>query len=109
MKDQLPKRHGCAKTVLESGLIYRTEGKPTLTDAQYAGLEAGVATGKSLMLVAPTSSGKTEVGLIGIACWLTGSNASARRAVYLVSHRALARQKFNQLQLKPALEVFRIL
>jgi helicase len=61
-----------------------------LTDIQRLALEAGVAGGKSLVVCAPTSSGKTLVGEIAIY------SALQRRCkcLYLVSHKALADQKY---------------
>ncbi len=106
MKDHLPANHGLPAAVLNSKLIHRRQNEISLTDAQFEALSAGVASGKNILLVSPTSTGKTEVGLIGIATWLTGSESMTKRAVYLVSHRALARQKFNELNTPDILETF---
>ena len=62
----------------------------SLTDVQVRALRAGIADGRSMIVSAPTSSGKTLVGEIGI---LTALRSSAN-AIYLVSHKALADQKY---------------
>ena len=106
MKNLLPASHGLTATVLNSKLIHRRQNEISLTDAQFEALGAGVALGKSILLVSPTSTGKTEVGLIGIAAWLERPDSTTKRAVYLVSHRALARQKFNELNTHEFLDIF---
>lgn len=63
----------------------------TLTEIQQLALAAGVADGRSMIVCAPTSSGKTMVGEVAV---LTGLRAG-RKAIYLVSHKALADQKFD--------------
>jgi helicase len=68
----------------------RTWGISSLTDVQVCALKAGVADGRSMIVSAPTSSGKTLVGEIAILAALRDSV----RVVYLVSHKALADQKY---------------
>ena len=106
MRDHLPTNHGLTPVLLNSSFIHKQRDRVSVTDAQFDALDAGVATGTSLLLVSPTSSGKTEVGLIGIGAWLSGPDSMKRRAVYLVSHRALARQKFNELNTSEPLTTF---
>ena len=65
-------------------------GIDDLTDVQQLALAAGVADGRSLVVNAPTSSGKTLIGEIAVLCALR----AGQRAVYLVSHKALADQKY---------------
>lgn len=65
-------------------------GIESLTDVQQRALAAGAAAGRSLVVSAPTSSGKTLVGEIAVLCALR----SGVRAIYLVSHKALADQKY---------------
>jgi helicase len=61
-----------------------------LTDIQSKAVQAGIAAGHSMIVSAPTSSGKTLIGEIAILSALR----SGSRAIYLVSHRALADQKY---------------
>ena len=94
MREGLPQDHGLAKEILSiPALVPSTEGTPLLTDIQYEALAHGVARGESVIVSAPTSTGKTLIGLWAIAA----SILTQRRAVYLVSHRALAHQKFGEL------------
>ena len=65
-----------------------------VTDVQERALAAGVAAGKSLVVCAPTSSGKTLVGEIAVLQALRAS----LRSLYLVSHKALADQKFEDFR-----------
>lgn len=65
-------------------------GIDSLTDVQRQALAAGAAAGRSLVVSAPTSSGKTLVGEIAVLCALR----AGVRAIYLVSHKALADQKY---------------
>lgn len=67
-----------------------------LTDVQCRALEAGVAAGRSMIVGAPTSSGKTLVGEIAVL----NSLRKHERAIYLVSHKALAEQKFLDFRLR---------
>jgi len=61
-----------------------------LTDIQVRALQAGIAFGQSMVVSAPTSSGKTLVGEIAALAALKGGT----RVIYLVSHKALADQKY---------------
>jgi ATP-dependent DNA helicase len=96
MKDGLPNDHGLPAEVLSIRALMPSVGEmPFLTDIQYEALTHGVARGQSVIVSAPTSTGKTLIGLWTIAA----SVLSNRRAVYLVSHRALAKQKFEEIRL----------
>ncbi len=64
-------------------------GFATLTDIQKKALAAGAANGESLIVSAPTSSGKTLIAEIAALAALR----NGMRVLYLVSHRALADQK----------------
>lgn len=61
-----------------------------LTDIQQRAIEAGVTLGQSMIVSAPTSSGKTLVGELAALSGLR----SGKRIIYLVSHKALADQKY---------------
>jgi helicase len=65
-------------------------GISELTDIQKKALIAGVARGENLVISAPTSSGKTLVAEIAALAALR----AGMRVLYLVSHRALADQKY---------------
>ena len=69
-------------------------GFEQLTDVQQRALAAGVASGKSLVVCAPTSSGKTLVGEIAVLHALRRGH----RCLYLVSHKALADQKYTDFE-----------
>lgn len=77
---------------VDAGLRQRLQrwGIESLTDIQQLALAAGAADGRSLVVSAPTSSGKTLVGEIAVLCALR----AGVRAIYLVSHKALADQKY---------------
>lgn len=66
-------------------------GVTEFTDIQGLTIAAGVAAGESMVVCAPTSSGKTMVGEIAALCAIRKS----RRTLYLVSHKALADQKYE--------------
>ena len=65
-----------------------------LTDIQSRALAAGITNGTSMIVSAPTSSGKTLVAEAAVMAALREN----RRAVYLVSHKALADQKYLDFQ-----------
>lgn len=93
MKYELPIKHGLSDQVV-STLVFTENGEPSLTDAQYAALEAGLGNGESMLVVSPTSTGKTQIAVWAIA---NGIEANAN-TVYLVTHRALAKQKFDDFR-----------
>lgn len=98
MKFSLPVEHGLPGTLLNDPELVpkSSEGTPSLTDVQYEALSKGVARGASMLVVAPTSTGKTLIGVWALTSWILSGRT--RHAVYLVTHRALARQKFEELQ-----------
>jgi helicase len=99
MRTGLPDAHGLPGPIVASGLVHRDDaGNIELTNIQYSALEHGLARGTNLLAVAPTSSGKTDVGLFAAASWLSVGLADGAHVVFLTSHRALARQKFIELQ-----------
>lgn len=67
-----------------------------LTDIQKVSLKLGAANSQSLLVTAPTSSGKTLVGEIALLVALQNS----RKCLYLVSHKALADQKYNDFEVR---------
>ena len=67
-----------------------------LTDIQTRALAAGVANGTSMIVSAPTSSGKTLVAEAAVMAVLREN----KKSIYLVSHKALADQKYLDFQSK---------
>jgi helicase len=65
-------------------------GIKTLTDIQQRAIAERVTEGASAIVCAPTSSGKTLIGQLVLANAL----GNGHYALYLVSHKALAEQKF---------------
>jgi helicase len=65
-----------------------------LTDIQRIALNNGISDEQSLLVSAPTSSGKTLVGEIALLVALKKS----KKCLYLVSHKALADQKYNDFE-----------
>lgn len=96
MRYELPANHQLPDYILGKPELLPTADTsvPSLTDIQYMSLENGIANDQSVLVSAPTSTGKTLIGWWAIvSCLLKGG-----RAVYLVSHRALAKQKFEEAQ-----------
>lgn len=94
MKYALPDNHSLSESVLADLVFYEDDGTPALTDAQFAALEAGVGRGQSVLINSPTSTGKTQIALWAIV----RSLESGGNTVYLVTHRALAKQKFEDFK-----------
>lgn len=93
LKYSYPENHGLSDTT-KAHLVHSEDGGPSLTDAQHASLAAGVGRGESLLVVSPTSTGKTQIALWAMA----NSLESRTRTVYLVTHKALAKQKFEDFK-----------
>ena len=67
-----------------------------LTNIQTKVFEAGITNGNSMVVSAPTSSGKTLVAEAALMAVLREN----KKTIYLVSHKALADQKFLDFQRK---------
>jgi helicase len=93
MKYKLPENHGLSDKIITS-LVYTEKENPALTDAQYAALDCGLGRGHSVLVVSPTSTGKTQIAVWAIAHGIE----TLANTVYLVTHRALAQQKFHDFQ-----------
>lgn len=65
-------------------------GLKSFTNVQEAAIKAGLCEGKSLVIAAPTSSGKTTIAEIASI----GGALEGRKTIYLVTHRALAEEKY---------------
>jgi len=95
MRQGLPENHSLKPEILSiPALLPSSDGLPLFTDIQSEALAHGVARDVSVVVSAPTSTGKTLIGLWAIA----SSILEHSRSVYLVSHRALAHQKFEELR-----------
>lgn len=71
--------------------LWRRRGVETLLPLQRRALrETGLLSGRNLLVVAPSSAGKTLIGEIALARALS----AGRRAVFLTPTRALAEQQF---------------
>ena len=98
MKDSLPANHGFPEQFLPlDTLLFRDDGELSITDIQWEALNNGVCRGENMLALAPTSTGKTQIGVWALASWLASDRAH-HRAVYLVTHRSLANQKFEEFR-----------
>ncbi|HEC63408.1 MAG TPA: DEAD/DEAH box helicase, partial [Candidatus Acetothermia bacterium] len=77
--------------------ILESHGVRDLYPPQWAAIEAGALAGRSLVLAAPTASGKTLVA--ELAC-LKAALKKGGRTLYLVPLRALASEKYEDLKAK---------
>ncbi|MEK6938328.1 MAG: DEAD/DEAH box helicase [Nanoarchaeota archaeon] len=67
---------------------------PTLTPVQEKAVQAGLLNNTSLLVCAPTASGKTLIATMGIAQQLQ----QGHKTIYLVPLKALANEKFKEFQ-----------
>ncbi|MCG8038150.1 MAG: DEAD/DEAH box helicase [Candidatus Thiodiazotropha taylori] len=74
--------------------IVSSWGIQELTHIQQIALDKGAANGQSLVVSSPTSSGKTLVGEIALLVALKNN----KKCLYLVSHKALADQKYSDFE-----------
>jgi helicase len=93
MRHELPDQHGLPDEAILS-LVHTEDGHISITDVQFEALAAGVGRGESALIVSPTSTGKTQIALWAMSSTLLRGG----RVVYLVTHRALARQKFEDFR-----------
>ena len=98
MKTTLPPDSGIPSELIQrQEFLFRENGEPSLTDVQWEALSCGVSRGRSLLVLAPTSTGKTQIGIWALTSWIFQATGR-RRAVYLVTHRSLANQKFEEFK-----------
>jgi len=69
-----------------------------LTPIQEKALQAGLLEGKSLLICAPTASGKTLIASMAIAKTLNSVAKVPQKAIYLVPLKALAAEKYKEYQ-----------
>ncbi|HET6517335.1 MAG TPA: DEAD/DEAH box helicase [Nitrosopumilaceae archaeon] len=72
-----------------------TEGFSTLYPPQEDSVEAGLLNGKSILVSAPTASGKTLIAILAILNYLSKNKG---KVVYLSPLRALAAEKFSEFK-----------
>ncbi|WP_320416622.1 DEAD/DEAH box helicase [Candidatus Nitrosotenuis chungbukensis] len=71
------------------------QGITKLYPPQEDAINAGLLEGKSILVSAPTASGKTLIAMLGIINYLYKSKG---RVIYLTPLRALASEKFSELK-----------
>ncbi len=64
------------------------------TVAQEEAIKSGLCQGKSLVIAAPTSSGKTTIAEIAV---INGA-LNGQKSIYLVTHKALAEEKYHSFK-----------
>jgi len=74
--------------------VLRASGISEMLPAQSAAIDAGVLSGESLLLIAPTSSGKTMVGELAAV----HQALVQRKTAILVPFKALAEERYTDLQ-----------
>ncbi|WP_022664259.1 DEAD/DEAH box helicase [Desulfospira joergensenii] len=74
--------------------LLRSGGFKQYTYAQEEAIKAGLCNGKSLVIAAPTSSGKTTIAEIAAV----DGAMKGKKTVYLVTHKALAEEKYNSFK-----------
>jgi helicase len=82
---------GADNSVLE---ILQENGFEFFTKVQEKAIKAGLCSGKSFVIAAPTSSGKTTIAEIAA---IDGA-MKGKKTVYLVTHKALAEEKYNSFK-----------
>lgn len=88
MKIYEAEKHGAKKAILQ---ILESSGLEKFTTVQQKAIEGGLCNGKSLVIAAPTSSGKTTIAEIAAV----NGALEGKKTVYLVTHKALAEEKFG--------------
>ena len=63
MRYELPNNHNLSDVMAKNLVFKSDEGKPSLSNIQYRALQSGIGRGESILVVAPTSTGKTQIGL----------------------------------------------
>ncbi len=75
--------------------FFEAEGYSELYPPQTDSIKAGLFDQKSLLVSAPTASGKTLIATLAIINYLTNHNG---KVVYLSPLRALAAEKFSEFK-----------
>lgn len=91
MKLAEAEKYGANQAILR---IFSESGLEQFTEVQTQAIKAGLCLGKSLVIAAPTSTGKTTIAEIAaVEGAMRGS-----KTVYLVTHKALAEEKYNSFK-----------
>ena len=69
----------------------KSEGLTNLYPPQAEAIKAGLLSGKSILVSAPTASGKTLIAILAMIGYLSKNNG---KIIYLSPLRALASEKF---------------
>jgi len=88
MEIEALQKHGIPTELVDH---FKARGFKVLTAVQAAALESGLVKGQSLVISAPTSSGKTTIAELAAV----SAAQQGRRTVYLVTHKALAEEKYR--------------
>jgi helicase len=83
--------HGVERDIVDA---LKTGFGPALLPVQERAVKQGLLAGKSLIVFAPTSSGKTAIGEMGAA----KAVREGRRVFYLVPLKALAEEKYREFR-----------
>ena len=93
MKVEEASKYGVNPAILEK---LSKAGINEFTTVQQESIKGGLCKGKSLIIAAPTSSGKTTIAEIAA---VEGA-LKGQKTVYLVTHRALAEEKYLSFRAK---------
>jgi helicase len=92
-------------TLADSAIEFLSQqGITKLYPPQENAVSAGLLDGKSILVSAPTASGKTLIAILGIINYLSKSKG---RVIYLTPLRALASEKFSELKKLESLDLGR--
>lgn len=73
----------------------KSQGFETLYPPQADSVKAGLLDGKSILVSAPTASGKTLIAILALLSYLSKNNG---KVIYLSPLRALAAEKFSEFK-----------
>ncbi len=73
----------------------KSEGYEKLNEPQKLSVDAGILEGKSVLVSAPTASGKTLIAMLGMLAHLSKTKS---KIIYLSPLRALAAEKFHEFK-----------
>ena len=80
----------------ESAIAFlKEQGFEKLYPPQAASVKAGLLEGKSILVSAPTASGKTLIAMLGMMSFLSQNKG---KVIYLSPLRALAAEKFTEFK-----------